>query len=146
MARERRTVDRSPGRILGILKANIEELGITDEQVEQVRSLVFSFHEKSLEMRHESGMNRLEIQKLLQERENLDYTRIKAVLSKTSTVRNELYIDRLKLREEISNVLTPEQREALKDLAKKGMRSRSRNLRERIQQRLPRLRNRIRRW
>ncbi len=146
MARERRTFDRSHGRILGILKANKEELGITDEQVEQARSLVFSFQEKSLEMRHESDINRLELQKLLQDRESLDYTKIKAVLSETSAIRNELYIDRLKLREEISNVLTPEQREALKDLVKKGMRNRSRNLRERIQQRLPRLRNRIRRW
>jgi Spy/CpxP family protein refolding chaperone len=145
MARAKRTVDRPQNRILGVLKANQEDLNITDEQIEQVQDLVFSFKEKSLKMQNESSLSRLELQKLMQDRDNLDYGKIEAILSKTSAVRNEMFIEGLKLREEINNVLTPEQREALKEMGKQGMRSRARSLRDRFQQRVPRIRSRIRR-
>ncbi len=145
MNRARRTFDRPQNRILGVLKANQEDLGITDEQIEQIQDLVFSFKEKSLKMQNESSLSRLELQKLMQNRDNLDYDKIKAILSKTSAVRNEMFIQGLKLKEEINNVLTPEQREALKDMGRKGMRSGARYLRDRFQQRFPRIRSRIRR-
>jgi Spy/CpxP family protein refolding chaperone len=145
MNKARRTVDRPQNRILGVLKANQEDLGITDEQIQQVQDLVFSFKEKALQMQNENGLSRLELQKLMQGRDNLDYNKIKATLSKTSAVRNEMFIEGLKLREEINNVLTPEQQEALKEMGKKGMRTRIRNLRDRFQQRFPRSRSRIRR-
>jgi Spy/CpxP family protein refolding chaperone len=145
MMRSKRTFDRSQNRILAVLKANQDELNITDEQIEQVQNLVFSFKEKTIKMKGEQSLTRLDLQKMMQDRENLDYGKIKAVLAKTSAARNEMFIEGLKLREEISNVLTPEQREALKAKAKKGMRSRARNLRDRMHQRFPRLRNRIRR-
>jgi len=145
MTRAKRTFDRSQNRILGVLKANQEELNISDEQIEQIQNLAFSFKEKSLKMRNENSLSQLELQKLMQDRENLDYDKIEAILSKTSSARNDMFIEGLKLREEISNVLTPEQREALKAKAKKGMRSRVRSSRGRMQKRTPRLRNRIRR-
>jgi Spy/CpxP family protein refolding chaperone len=145
MNRARRTFDRPQNRILGVLKANQEDLGITEEQIEQIQDLVFSFKEKSLKMQNESSLSRLELQKLMQNRYNLDYDKIKAILSKTSAVRNEMFIQGLKLREEINNILTPEQREALKEMGRKGMRSRTRDLRDRFQQRFPRSRSRIRR-
>lgn len=145
MTRAKRTFDRSQNRILGVLMANQEELGITDEQIEQVQNLVFSFKEKTIKMNVEQSLSRLELQKLMQDRENLDYSKIEAILSKTSAVRNEMFIEGLKLREEINNVLTPEQRDALKAKAKKGIRSRAGNLRNRIPQRIPRSRDRIRR-
>jgi Spy/CpxP family protein refolding chaperone len=142
--RTKRMVDRSQNRILGVLKANQEDLDITDEQIEQVQNLVFSFKEKTIKMTSESSLNRLELQKLMQDRENLDYNKIKVVLSKTSVVRSEMFIEGLKLREEINNVLTPEQHEALKAKTHDGIRNRSRNPRGRLQQRSPRFRNRIR--
>jgi Spy/CpxP family protein refolding chaperone len=145
MPRAKRTFGRSQNRILGVLKANQDELNITDEQIEQVQNLVFSFKEKTIKRKSENSLNRVELQKLMQDRENLDYDKIKTVLSKTSDARTEMFIEGLKLKEEISNVLTPEQREAFKAKAKKGMRSRFRDLRDRMQQRSPRLRNRIRR-
>jgi Spy/CpxP family protein refolding chaperone len=145
MTRARRTFDRPQNRILAVLKANQNELNITDDQIEQVQNLVFSFQEKSIKMQNENSMSRLELQKLMQDREDLDYDKIKAVLSKTSAARNEMFIEGLKLREEVNNVLTPEQREALKEKTRKGMRSRALSLRDRMQQRFPRLRNRIRR-
>ena len=145
MTRAKRTFDRSQNRTLGFLMANQEELGITDEQIEQVQNLVFSFKEKTIKMNGDQSLGRLELQKLMQDRENLDYGKIEAILSKTSAARNEMFIEGLRLREEINNVLTPEQRKALKAKAKKGMRSRASNLRNRIPQRNPRSKNRIRR-
>ncbi len=146
MTRARRIFDRPQNRILAVMKANQEELNITDEQIEQVQNLVFSFQERSLKMQNDTSLSRLELQKLMLDRENLDYDKIKAILSKSSAVRNEMFIEGLKLREEINNVLTPEQREALKDKTRDGMRSRVRDLRDRMRQRFHRLGNRIRRW
>lgn len=145
MTRTRRMFDRPYHRVLGVLKANQEELAITDEQIEEVQNLVFSLKEKTIKMANENSMNRLELQKLMQDRENLDYGRIEAVLAQTSSSRNAMFIEKLKLREKINNVLTPEQKEALKAKAKDGIRSRARDLRTRMQQRFPRIKNRIRR-
>ena len=145
MTRAKRMFDRSQNRILAVLKMNQDELDITDEQIEQVQNLVFTFKEKTIKRTSESSLNRVELQKLMQNRENLDYNKIKAILSKTSAARNEMFIEELKLREEINNVLTPEQREAFKAKTREGIRSRARNSRGRMQQRSPRLRNRIRR-
>ena len=54
----------------------------------------------------------------MQDRENLDYAKIKAALSKSADNRHEMFIHKLKVREEIGNVLTPEQRDALKEMGK----------------------------
>jgi Spy/CpxP family protein refolding chaperone len=145
MTRARRTFDRSQNRILGVLKANQEELSITDEQIEQIQNLTFAFKEKTIKMNGEQSLSRLELQKLMQNSENLEYDKIEAILSRTSASRNQMFIEGLKLREEISNILTPEQREALKAKTRNVLRSRSRNSRGRLQQRSFRLRNRIRR-
>ena len=147
MMRVKRNIDRSPHRILAVLKANQEELNITDEQIEQIKNLIFSYQEKAIQMKNESELQRLELQKLIQDRENLDYEKIKAVLSRASTARHEIFIQRLKQREEINKILTPEQQDALKALAMDRMKDRIRPLRlmrDRMQ-RFPRFRDRIRR-
>jgi len=59
------------------------------------------------------------------DKENLDYEKIKEVLSKASNSRKEMFIERLKLRREIDNILTPEQREALKKMREESFRGRS---------------------
>jgi Spy/CpxP family protein refolding chaperone len=145
MMRSKRSFERPQIRILSVLRANQDELNITDEQIEQIQNLVFAFKEKSLNIRNSASLDRLELQKLMQDRENLDFGKIEAILAKTSAARNEMFIQGLKLREEIGNVLSPEQQEALKAKAKRGIRNRARDLRNRAQQRFPRLRNRIRR-
>jgi Spy/CpxP family protein refolding chaperone len=145
LPREKRPFVRSQNRILIVLKANQEELNISDEQIEQIQHLVFSFKEKSLKKRNAASLDRLELQKLMQDKENLDYGKIEAILAKTSAAKNEMVIEGLKLREEIGNVLTPEQQEALKAKAKRDIRSRARTLRNRAPQRFQRFKNRIRR-
>ena len=145
MARANRALDRAPQRILFVLKANQEELGITDEQIERIQNLVFSHQEKMLQMRNENSLHRLELRKLMQDRENLDYEKIEAILSKTSDIRKQMFIESLKQRDEIGKILTPEQRDALKAMAKEGLGRRIQLMRERGDrlQRMPRIRNRI---
>lgn len=145
MKRVMRSFERPLVRILAVLKANQEELDITDDQIEQVQNIVFSHKEKTIKMKGEQSMSRLELQKLMLDRESLDYDRIKAVLADMSAIRNDMFIDGLRMREEIGNVLTPEQRQALKDIRRRGMRNRPLRLKERLQQRIPGLRNRIHR-
>ncbi len=147
MMRANRGFDRLPHRILIVLRASQEELGITDEQIEQIQNLVFAHQEKMLRMESENRLNHLELQKLMQDRENLDYDKIGAILSKTSDIRNQIFIESLKQRDEIGKILTPEQRDALNAMVKDGFGRRIRQMREREDrlQRMPRPRSRIKR-
>jgi len=142
MMRANRTFDRTHDRILVVLKTHQEELGITDNQLEQIQDLVFSHQEKMLKMKNDLALQHLELQKLMQDRDNLDYDKIKAILSKTSTARTEMFIDRLKQRDEINKILTPEQRDALKAMAKEGFGRRFQPMRDRGQ-RFRQMRKRI---
>ncbi len=145
--RAMRTFDHAPHRILAVLKANQEVLGVTEEQIKQIQNLIFSHQEKAIKMKNEIALQRLELQKLMQDKENLDYEKIRAVLSKVSATRQAMFIQRLKQREEINNILTAEQQEALKAWTRDWMRKRvrpMRNMRD-WRQRFPRFRDRIRR-
>lgn len=143
MSREDGLMKRFPTRILFVLKANQKELNITDSQLEKIKNLVFSFEEKMIQMKSNSSLQRLEMRKLLQDRENQDFEKIRAALSKASDFRNDMFIERLKLRKDIENILTPEQRDAMKAMKKDKLRgSREFQRGDRLQQ-FPRLRKRI---
>jgi Spy/CpxP family protein refolding chaperone len=144
MMRANRSFDRVPHSILFVLRANQEELGITDEQMEQIQNIVFIHQEKMLRMENENRLHQLELQKLMQERENLDYDKIEAILSKTSDIRNQMFIERLKLRDEIGKILTPEQKDALKAMEKEGFGRRFQMMREKEDRlpQMPRMRSR----
>ena len=124
MMRGKRFAQRSPARILRLLKAHQKELNITDDQLEKIKGLVFSLEEKMIQMKSKASLQRLELRKLIQDKEDLDYEKIKAVLSKASEFRQEMFIDKLKLRKEIENILTPEQSEALKKMREERFRGR----------------------
>ena len=124
MRRGKGFATRSPARILTVLKAKQKELKITDIQIEKIKNLMFSFEEKMIKMRSDNSVQRLELRKLMQDRENLDYDKIKEALSKASSGRHDIVIERMKLREEIGKVLTPEQREAIKSMQKDRMKER----------------------
>ena len=115
---------RSPARVLWLLKAKKDELKITDSQIEKIQNLVFSLEEKMIQMRSQISLERLNLRKLMQKEENLDYEKIKAVLSTMSSSKDEMFIERLKLREEIQNILTPEQREAVNEAIKERLQKR----------------------
>ncbi len=115
---------RPPVRILWILQAKKDELKVTDSQIEKIKSLDFSFEEKMIQMRNQISLERLNLRKLMQEKENLDYVKIKAVLSRISGYEDDMFIEGLKLREEIQKILTPEQREAVKEAMKERLHER----------------------
>ncbi len=119
-----RMTRRAPGGILMVLKDRQKELNITDDQLDKIKALMDSSAEKMVEMQNANNLNQLELRKLLQDKENLDYAKIKATLSKSASNRNEMFILKLKTRDEISNILTPDQREALKEMGKDRMRDR----------------------
>ena len=114
-------------------------------------SLANSFFQFGTKFR---ALENLELRKLLQDKENLDYEKIRASLLKTSNIRNDIFIERLKLGNEIQDILTPEQREAMKAMQEDRLRGRGLFLRGQqrgrglflrrdITPRFPRFRNRI---
>lgn len=122
MMRGKGLMKRSPARMLRILETKQKELNITDDQLEKIRNSSFSLEEKMIQMRSNSSLQRLDMRKLLQDKKNLDYERIRTVLSKASKFRQDIFIERLKTRKEIENILTPEQREAIKAMRKERLR------------------------
>jgi len=122
--RGQRMMRRAPGGILMVLKAKQKELNITDDQLDKIKALMDSSAEKIVEMQNANNLVQLELKKLLQDKENLDYAKIKSTLSKASNNKHDMFIQRLKVRDEIGNLLTPEQRDALKEMGKDRMRGR----------------------
>lgn len=143
MMRGKGMIHKSPSRILHVLKANQKELNITDSQLEKIKNLVFSFEEKMIQMKSDGSLQRLELRKLLEDRENQNYEKIRATLSKASNIRNDMFIERLKLRDEIGNILTPEQRDALKAMQKDRLKERRPFQRGDRFQRFPQFRKRM---
>ncbi|MFQ5722445.1 MAG: Spy/CpxP family protein refolding chaperone [Candidatus Aminicenantales bacterium] len=127
-----RIMERSGTGILRFLKANQQELKIEESQLAKIEELVFSSAKKMIQMRNEASLQQLELQKLLQQRENLDYDQIKAVLAKVSSIRQELFLERIRLRDQIGKILTPEQKEALKAMGKDLRKERDQFLRRRF--------------
>jgi len=120
----RARLNRSSTRILRVLKANQEELKITDDQLKGVEDLTYSFEEKKIEARSEAGKIHLELRKLMQDRGNVDYAKLKDALSKASEHKHNMVIDGLKLKDEIDKILTPEQKEALKSMRQERFKDR----------------------
>jgi len=142
-------MQRSPSSILFVLKARQEELNITKEQLNQIEEMTFAFEEKMIAMESEARTSRLEMKRHMMDRENLDYGKIKTALDKAADKRSEMFIARLMHREDLMNVLTPEQQDALKSMIKDRLRDRRAFLRnrrfpgERQDPRFPRLRERF---
>jgi len=131
-------------RILRILKANQKELKVTDSQLKKIETLIFGLEEKMISLQSRSGEMRLELRRIMMDKEDPDYEKIKAALSKQADIRHDVFIERLKTRKEIERILTPEQQEAIKSM-RKDMYKRIRTFqREGRQARFPRFRSWIR--
>ena len=143
MPRGKRMDSRAPRGILFVLKAQQKELNITDSQLEKIEELSLAFKEKTVKIENENRLQRLELEKLIRDQKK-DYTKIKQVLSSISDARNSMTLERMKHQDEIQNVLTPEQREALK--TQRGRRFTDRgSMQRRGQSRsFPRIRHQIR--
>jgi len=111
---QRGTMDQRQGRLFAILYARQDELKITDEQLEKIKSLTLKMEEAMIQSKNDMNSQQFELKKLMMERENRDYEKIKSLMSRTSDIRQDMFIQRIKNRDEILNVLTEEQQEALK--------------------------------
>lgn len=116
MGRGKAHMQRSPSRILHVLKAQQEELKVTDDQLKKIENIVFSFEEQQIAMKSQADSNRLEMKKLMSDKDNIDYDQVKSAFVKAAEHRAEMFISRLKLHDEVKMVLTPEQQEALKSM------------------------------
>lgn len=116
---------RGPGvtRLYFVLKANQAEFKISDAQMEKIKKVMFSFEEQMVNLRNEVNVQGLELKKLMMA-EKKDYKKMKEVLSLTADVRSDILIAGFKARDEITNILTPEQQEALKASMKEKFRGR----------------------
>lgn len=124
MRQDRAHMQRSPSRILFIIKAHKEELKVSDEQLKQVEDIVFSFEEQQIAMQSQASSNRLALRKLMSDRENIDFAQIKTAFVKAAEHRADMFISRLKLRDEVTKVLTPEQQGALKSMREERFKDR----------------------
>ena len=101
--------------ILAVLKVHQEELKVTDEQLKIIKDMMESHQEEMIKVRSEAQLQALELRKLMQDRGNRDYAKIKEALARASAFRNDQIIGRMQFQEKLINVLTPEQKEALKE-------------------------------
>jgi Spy/CpxP family protein refolding chaperone len=124
LMRGRHFMKHMPALMMKVLKANQEELKITDEQLDQVQALMDNFHEKTIQVRSQIELQRLELKKLFRTEKKKDYTKIKAQMAKMSDIRQNMIIERMKHKEEIMNVFTPEQQDAMKAMFKDRMQRR----------------------
>jgi len=107
-----------PALMLKMVKANQEELKITDEQLDKVQAVMDNFHAKMIQARSQNELQRLELQKLFRRDQKKDYDKIKAQMAKLSDMRHEMIIEGMKHKEEIMNVFTQEQQDAIKAMVK----------------------------
>jgi Spy/CpxP family protein refolding chaperone len=106
------------GRLLTILQTKQDELKITDEQIQKIKEHTLAMEEKAVQQRNSMNVQRLELKKLMLDKENWDLSKIKALLSQSAENRVDHFISRLKAQEEIRNILSPEQLEAVKELTR----------------------------
>lgn len=106
--------------IYRVLQANREELNIADTQLEKIKGIMLAFEETKVKTQNEINTRQLEMKKLMMA-DKKDYKKIKSVLSGISDARHDMMITGMKIRDDIKNILTPEQQEALKKLLGRRM-------------------------
>ncbi len=111
---QRGTMIQRQGRLLAILYARKDELKITDNQLEKIKSLTLKTEEDMIQSKNDMNTQQFELKKLMMDRGNRDYEKTKSLMRRTSDMRQDMFIQRMKNRDEILNVLTEEQQEALK--------------------------------
>lgn len=129
-----------PERILDVLKTKQDALKLTDEQLNKIEELTFAMEDKAVKLRSDIASTQLELKRQMRYMENRDYGKIKSLLMRSAELRADIVLNRMTLREEIKNILTPEQRTALKETARQVMRPRRFMERRELLQRNPRIR------
>ncbi len=106
------------GQLLMVLKSQQERLGLTEEQLAEIKELGLQMEEKNISLRNELNIQQLELKKAMLDPENRDYSQIQAVLTNIAQIRTDMTVARMKHQDAVRNVLTPEQKEALQKLGR----------------------------
>ena len=103
----------------------VENLSLTDAQVDQLRELDFQHREKQQAARAEMDSLRLEMDKAYTEN-NVDKTVVRRTAEKMADVRGRMFVERTEARLAVQDILTAEQVDKLQqyrmDYRGKGMR------------------------
>lgn len=103
-----------PGRRPG-LESMREELGLSDQQVDELRSLFSQHHKGAIRQRADLQVARVELQELIHAT-NLDEKAIAAKVKAVADLQAAALRARVDGQLAVQKVLTPEQREKLRDL------------------------------
>jgi Spy/CpxP family protein refolding chaperone len=115
----------SPTMIYMMLKAKQKDFNITDSQLEQIKNKAFALEERIIPIESKNKLHHLELKKMMMNKKK-DYEKINSLLSKISTNRQTIFIEHLKTKDAIDDILTPQQREAIKEARKKWFEKRPR--------------------
>ncbi len=113
----------SPMRLYRVLSLYKDKLNVTDNQLEKIKSLGFYLEEKQVKLTNANRTLRLKLREELAN-EKVNYNAVKEIMSKISQNRTELFIERLKAKEEIKKILTPEQLSKIREYMMRRMKER----------------------
>ncbi len=118
----------SPLRLYNMLKFQKDTFNITDEQLNKLKSLSFYLEEKKTKLTNENRTLRLKLREELSNT-TVNYQNVRNILDKISKNRSELFIERLKAKDEITKILTPEQLTKIREYMMTKMRARMNSMR-----------------
>jgi protein CpxP len=98
----------------------LDRLDLTVEQEDEISDLRYEHQLQATELRSKLIQNRLKLQKLFDE-DNVDESAVMNIVEENNSIRNQLSKNRMEMRLKINSILTPEQKEELKDKACFGM-------------------------
>lgn len=98
----------------------LDRLDLTAEQEDAISDLRYDHQMQAAELRTKLTQNRIQLQKLFDE-DNVDENAVMNIVEENNSIRNQLSKNRMEMRLKINSILTPEQKEELKDIGCFGM-------------------------
>jgi Spy/CpxP family protein refolding chaperone len=96
-------------------KPMFEELGLTDQQKEQIRQVILGTRKKNIDVEAKQKLARIELHELMAA-DTPDQNKINAKISELSKLHENLMRNRIESHLAVQKVLTPEQRKKAKEL------------------------------
>lgn len=113
--------DFRPGNQRGFNEERwFEKLDLTEEQQEAIADLRYEHRMQAVELHSKLAQNRLQLEKLFDE-DNVDENAAMDIVDENNNIHNQLAKSRMEMRLKINSLLTPEQKEELKDRPGFGM-------------------------
>jgi Spy/CpxP family protein refolding chaperone len=120
----------SPMMLYKVLKNKQQELKVTNAQLNKIKELAFNWEKDMINYRSSNASLRLELKKVLNE-EKPNYKKIRILMDKIGAARTDYFINHLKVKNQIKNILTKEQLDKLAkmrmDMRKRFMMNRFKN-------------------